>query len=138
MTDTPTITNTFYRPCTNCGKTIEVVAGAERSHDCDPHPDMGVAICRAYWEGHDRAKTNLPVPDLPVEDEPGDDNSTWCVHLQGPDDILPAASRHDAVRKAQRINTGTVHRLELLDEEGLYPTVWAVPGRRIDLQGGAQ
>lgn len=62
MTETPAITNTFYRPCTNCGKTIEVVAGTERSHDCDPHPDMGVAICRAYWAGHDRAKDEVAAP----------------------------------------------------------------------------
>lgn len=136
MTEAPTFTDTFYRPCTNCGQTIETVAGTQQDHDCDPHPDMGVAICRAYWNGVDRGKTDVQNPVVSIEDEPGDDNSTWCVHLQGPDDILPAASRLDAVSKAHRFNTCTVHRRELLDEEGIYPTIWAVPARRVDVQGG--
>lgn len=137
MTEAPAFTSTFHRPCTNCGKTIETVAGVQQAHDCDPHPDMGVAICRAYWNGHDRAQLDAPLADVDTDVPTADDTSTWCVHLHGPDDILPAASRHDAVRQAHRINNTMVHRRELLDEEGIYPTVWAVPARRVDVQGGA-
>lgn len=70
MTDAPAFTNTFYRPCTSCGKTIDTIAGIEQAHDCDPHPDMGVAICRAYWNGVDRGKTEILNPPPNMEDEP--------------------------------------------------------------------
>lgn len=66
---------------------------------------------------------------------PGDD-STWCIHVQGPDDLLPAASRIDAARRAHEMNHATVSHPEVLDEQGIYPTVWAVPARRSDVQGG--
>lgn len=73
----------------------------------------------------------------PYQSTAGDD-STWCIHLQGPDDLLPATSRIDAVRRAHEINEATVSYPEILDEEGIYPTVWAVPARRADVQGGTR
>lgn len=59
--------------------------------------------------------------------------STWCVHIQGPDDVLPARDRIDAMRQAQEINAASL--VMLLDNENneYYPTMWAVPIRRSDL-----
>lgn len=71
---------------------------------------------------------------LSAELMPGD-HSTWCVHLIGPDELIPAASRLDAVQAAQNINQFTTDRPEMLDEEGIYPTVWAVPAKRVDVNG---
>ena len=59
--------------------------------------------------------------------QPGND-STWCVHIQGPDDVLPAADRHDAMRQAHALNAVYVANIEhenpALAE--FYPCVWAV------------
>lgn len=64
----------------------------------------------------------------------GGDDSTWCVHVHGPDDVLPAASRRDAILRANQMNTAMVtDHLDLFDEDGMAPAMWAVPALRKDV-----
>lgn len=51
----------------------------------------------------------------------------WCVHVLGPDDVLPAESRHDAIHKAHQMNAALMATIDDYDEAGLFPTIWAVP-----------
>ena len=59
--------------------------------------------------------------------EPTND-STWCVHIHGPDEVLPAAGRHDAMRQAHALNAVYVANIEHENPElaEYYPCVWAV------------
>lgn len=67
-----------------------------------------------------------------------DDTSTWCVHVQGPDDVLPAADRHDAMRKAHELNAAMVDHIQHETPElaAYYPTCWAVPMERKQVNAG--
>lgn len=51
----------------------------------------------------------------------------WCVHVLGADDVMPAKNRHDAMIQAQVINAGVMDHIDQHDEQGITPTVWAVP-----------
>jgi hypothetical protein len=44
-------------------------------------------------------------------------NTLWAVHVTGPDDLLPCASRRLAARNATWINLGGVHEDEDLDDD---------------------
>jgi hypothetical protein len=57
----PVAYGTFYRPCLDCGITIEVVDTVEQPHDCQPLNDPRAAIARAWWAGHDRAIQRGPT-----------------------------------------------------------------------------
>ena len=61
--------------------------------------------------------------------------SVWCVHVQGPDDVLPAGSRHDAMRQAHALNAAFVEAIGSEDAalSAYYPTAWAIPIPRADL-----
>jgi hypothetical protein len=61
------------------------------------------------------------------------DDSVWCVHIQGPDDVLPAESRLDAMRQAMGLNAAILQELERVNDDEYYPTMWAIPMRRSDL-----
>lgn len=52
---------------------------------------------------------------------------TWCVHVVGADDVLPAEDRHDAIRKAHAMNAALMASIADFDEAGIFPGVWAVP-----------
>lgn len=54
-------------------------------------------------------------------------NDNWQVHIAGPDDVLPATSRLDAMRRAQEINQATIDLLEQNNDHPYYPTTWAAP-----------
>lgn len=54
-------------------------------------------------------------------------DTNWEVHVSGPDDVLPATSRLDAMVQAQQINAATLALIGLNNDDPLYPTVWATP-----------
>lgn len=58
--------------------------------------------------------------------ETEDPGPTWVVHVLGPDDVIPQASRADAVRAAHSINQAVVEWGDEKLNDPLYPTVWAV------------
>lgn len=60
-------------------------------------------------------------------------DSVWCVHIQGPDDVLPAASRLDAMKQAMELNAASLAEVTRVNDDEYYPTMWAVPVRRADL-----
>ena len=70
-----------------------------------------------------------------IHDEDAD-QSEWCVHVTGPDDVLPARDILDAVRQAHAINEGNVgpggyYSPERAPEPRPHMTLgWAVPSRR--------
>jgi hypothetical protein len=55
-------------------------------------------------------------------------DSTWCVHVHGPDDVLPAADRHDAMRQAHALNASFIDHIASENPElsDYYPCMWAV------------
>jgi hypothetical protein len=59
--------------------------------------------------------------------------STWCVHIQGPDDVLPAESRLAAMKAAMALNAASLAEITRVNDDEYYPTMWAVPIRRSDL-----
>jgi hypothetical protein len=61
------------------------------------------------------------------------DDSVWCVHVQGPDDVLPAESRLDAMRQAMGLNATSLQIITETEDDEYYPTMWAIPMRRADL-----
>jgi hypothetical protein len=52
---------------------------------------------------------------------------TWCVHVTGADDILPAESRRAAIEQAHVMNAAFMRCIDDFDEAGLFPSMWAVP-----------
>jgi len=50
----PDVTDTFTRPCLDCGSTLRIVGARERAHDCKPINDRAGAIAKAYWSGYDQ------------------------------------------------------------------------------------
>jgi hypothetical protein len=50
------VTDTFHRPCWDCGQAIEVVGGVQQPHECATYDTDSQRICAAYWAGHDRAR----------------------------------------------------------------------------------
>lgn len=62
----------------------------------------------------------------------GPASAEWCVHVQGMDDVLPAASRVDAMRRANAVNQFTLAHLQgAIERDGevspFWPHTWAVP-----------
>jgi hypothetical protein len=59
------------------------------------------------------------------------DELRWYVHVQGPDDLIPADGMLDAMRKAARINSENVSYLEGRGRPvtAFTPLSWAVPVR---------
>lgn len=53
----------------------------------------------------------------------------WAVHVQGPDDVLPATGRLDAMVQAQQINATSLDLLAASNDDPMYPFVWATPIR---------
>jgi hypothetical protein len=99
---------------------------ADREADAAPSTDAHAEL---------PAKRRTEVDDAWWEEvTSGGPDSTWCIHLHGPDDILPAASRRDAILRANQMNTAMVRdHLGLFDEEGMAPAMWAVPAMRKDV-----
>jgi hypothetical protein len=54
-------------------------------------------------------------------------DTTWSVHVAGPDDVLPATDRLDAMKRAHDINNATIRYLEINGDHPFAPTVWASP-----------
>lgn len=53
----------------------------------------------------------------------------WSVHVAGPDDILCAANRLDAMVRANQINTESLSIVTLSEDESIMPLLWATPQR---------
>lgn len=66
--------------------------------------------------------------------EPEADDSEWCVHVIGPDDVLPARDLLDAVRQAHAINAAAVdpggYYGDASEARPFMTLAWAVPSRR--------
>jgi len=58
----------------------------------------------------------------------------WCVHVLGPDDVIPATDRQDAMRQAHELNAGLMTYIETFSDP-LYPSIWAIPARVADVLG---
>lgn len=54
--DETDISTTFYRPCLDCGGTIETVDAKQEPHTCASADEFREVVAHAYWAGHDRAK----------------------------------------------------------------------------------
>lgn len=59
----------------------------------------------------------------------------WCVHVVGPDEILPAVDRHDAMHKAHELNADYVAHIPHENPElsEFYPHIWAIPTLRSEV-----
>jgi hypothetical protein len=55
VSDQPDAASTFYRPCLDCGGTIETVDGKQEPHTCASADEFREVVSHAYWAGHDRA-----------------------------------------------------------------------------------
>lgn len=56
MTDAPNVSDTFHRPCLDCGIAVETVGSITRGHVCTPNE---ATLARAYWHGYDRAQAEI-------------------------------------------------------------------------------
>lgn len=55
----PGVSSTFFRPCLDCGGTVEVQQGAEQPHQCATAETERERIAHAFWSGHDRAQVPM-------------------------------------------------------------------------------
>jgi hypothetical protein len=47
------VSDTFVRPCLDCGNTVQVLGGVEQDHHCAAPRDPRELIAQAWWAGHD-------------------------------------------------------------------------------------
>lgn len=50
------VSDTFVRPCLDCGNTVQVVDGAEQKHHCAAPRETRELIAQAWWAGFDAAR----------------------------------------------------------------------------------
>ena len=55
------------------------------------------------------------------------DTTLWCVSIKGPDDLIAATDRKQAVEMAAAFNAMVVSRFEV-DPHPYSPLLWATPG----------
>jgi hypothetical protein len=57
------VSDTFVRPCLDCGDTIRTIAGTEQPHQHHQLDDDGSLAAHAWWEGHDAARAEAAFSD---------------------------------------------------------------------------